>query len=101
MTEIDNFESQRIDSWLWHARFFKTRSLCARFVEQGHIRHNGIVTNKPSKRLHIGDVLTIPTNQTVRVIKITGFAEHRVSASKATQLYNEINEKYSRNKEIL
>ena len=95
MTEIDNFESQRIDSWLWHARFFKTRSLCARFVEKG------IATNKPSKRLHIGDVLTIPTNQTVRVIKITGFAEHRVSASKATQLYNEINEKYSRNKEIL
>ena len=28
----------RIDVWLWRARFFKTRGLAARFVEDGKVR---------------------------------------------------------------
>ena len=28
----------RVDVWLWRARFFKTRSLAAKFVEEGRVR---------------------------------------------------------------
>ena len=28
----------RADVWLWRARFFKTRSLAARFVDEGRVR---------------------------------------------------------------
>ena len=31
-------EAARADVWLWRARFFKTRSLAAKFVDEGRIR---------------------------------------------------------------
>ena len=31
-------ESCRADVWLWRARFFKTRSLAARFLDEGRVR---------------------------------------------------------------
>ncbi|MDB2663469.1 S4 domain-containing protein, partial [Paracoccaceae bacterium] len=30
----------RLDKWLWHARFFKTRTLAAKVVSGGHVRVN-------------------------------------------------------------
>ena len=36
----------RLDKWLWHARFFKTRTLAAKVVSGGHVRVNA---NKVSK----------------------------------------------------
>ena len=31
-------DAARADVWLWRARFFKTRSLAAKFVDEGRIR---------------------------------------------------------------
>jgi superfamily II DNA/RNA helicase/ribosomal 50S subunit-recycling heat shock protein len=51
----------RADVWLWRARFFKTRSLAGRFVEEGRIRltRTGVESrvDKPSRGLRIGDAL--------------------------------------------
>ena len=57
-------EACRIDVWLWRARFFKTRSLAARFVEEGRVRltRGGAGESrldKPSRRSR-GDVLVFP-----------------------------------------
>lgn len=30
--------AQRIDLWLWHARFYKTRTLASRVVADGRVR---------------------------------------------------------------
>ncbi|WP_081369908.1 RNA-binding S4 domain-containing protein [Granulibacter bethesdensis] len=86
---------QRLDSWLWCARFLKSRSLCARLIEHGLIRLNGQATNKPHARLRIGDVLVIPLGdqperQTVRVLRVLSLATRRGPPSEARRLYEDI-----------
>ncbi len=51
-------ESVRIDSWLWAARFFKTRTLAKTAVEGGKIHIDGSRT-KPSKAVQPGQTVTI------------------------------------------
>ncbi|WP_081368779.1 RNA-binding S4 domain-containing protein [Granulibacter bethesdensis] len=86
---------QRLDSWLWCARFLKSRSLCARLIEHGLIRLNGQPTDKPHARLRIGDVLVVPfgdqpQRQTVRVLRVLSLATRRGPASEARELYEDI-----------
>src|SRR5207253_9357469 len=54
-------EACRIDVWLWRARFFKTRSLCARIVDEGRVRltRAGAESriDKPSRPVKVGDEL--------------------------------------------
>ena len=60
MTE--SAEGCRVDVWLWRARFFKTRSLAARVIEDGRVRlTRGPIRaplDKPSRLVRCGDVLT-------------------------------------------
>lgn len=44
----------RLDRWLWAARFFKTRSLSARAVDDGTVQVNGDRA-KRAKVLRVGD----------------------------------------------
>jgi len=48
----------RVDKWLWHARFFKTRTLAASELSAGHVRLNATRINKPAQAVAPGDVLT-------------------------------------------
>ena len=54
-------DAARADVWLWRARFFKTRSLAAKFVDEGRIRltRAGAESriDKPSRTLKPGEVL--------------------------------------------
>ena len=80
----------RIDKWLWHARFFKTRTLAAKVVGAGHCRVNGTPVGKPAFGLSPGDVLTFPQNDDVRVIKVLAFGERRGPAPEARGLYDDL-----------
>ena len=51
---------QRLDKWLWQARFFKTRTLAARVVTGGHVRVNSNKVGKASHGVTVGDVLHVP-----------------------------------------
>jgi len=81
-------ESLRIDKWLWHARFCKTRSIAQLKAAQGQIRLNGQRVEKPSAEVRVGDVLTFPAGGKVISIKITGLAKHRGPAQEARILYD-------------
>lgn len=84
---------QRLDKWLWHARFLKARADCARLAEGGLIRLNRQPTNKPHARLRLGDVLTLPLGgQRVKVVRILALAQRRGPAPEARLLYEEIPE---------
>ena len=48
----------RLDKWLWHARFFKSRSLATRFIEKSRCRIDGRVVDKPHAAVAPGMVAT-------------------------------------------
>ncbi len=81
---------QRLDKWLWCARFLKARSACAALIEAGLVRLNRQPTDKPHTRLRVGDVLTIPLARDVRVIRVRALARRRGPAAEARQLYDDL-----------
>ena len=79
----------RLDKWLWQARFFKSRSLSAAFVEAGHVRLNGVHVAKAAQAVGPGDMLTLPMNAGVRVVEIVACGNRRGPAPEAQGLYRE------------
>ena len=77
----------RIDKWLWHARFSKTRGLAATVVERGSVRVNGQRVVKPGRAIGPGDVLTLAIAGQVRVVRVLGCGTRRGPASEAQELY--------------
>ncbi|WP_204115171.1 RNA-binding S4 domain-containing protein [Shimia biformata] len=83
----DPSPKQRLDKWLWHARFFKTRTLAAKVVSGGHVRVNGTKAAKPSHSVSQGDVLTFPQARRIRVVEIAALGDRRGPAAEAQALY--------------
>ena len=81
---------ERVDKWLWHARFFKTRSLAAKIVSAGHVRVNSNKITKPATLVGKGDVLTFAQSHRIRVAKIIALATRRGPASEAQTLYEDL-----------
>ncbi|MEE4186924.1 MAG: RNA-binding S4 domain-containing protein [Roseobacter sp.] len=83
-------DRQRLDKWLWHGRFFKTRSLAASVVLAGGIRVNGARVQKRSTLVGAGDVLTFSQGDSVRVIRIEALGVRRGPAPEAQLLYTDL-----------
>ena len=85
-------ESLRIDKWLWHARFCKTRAIAQEKAAHGHIRINGHRVEKASAAVRVGDIMTLPAGGRVIALKVLGLGERRGPASEAQTLYELIEE---------
>jgi ribosome-associated heat shock protein Hsp15 len=83
-------DRQRIDKWLWHARVVRTRTAAAGLVDGGLVRLNGARVDAASRAVRIGDVITIALDRTIRLLRVTGFAERRGSALDAASLFEDI-----------
>ena len=83
-------EKLRVDKWLWHARFFKTRTLAAKVVTGGHLRVNSRKAEKSSTCVVAGDVLTFAQEKRIRVIKVIALGTRRGPASEAQLLYEDL-----------
>ena len=93
MADQEDRDWQRLDKWLWCARFMRARSDCAQWVAKGSIRVNRQRTDKPHARLRVGDVLTVPVHGgTVRVVRVLSLAARRGPAVEARLLYEEISD---------
>ncbi len=81
---------QRLDLWLWCARFFKTRTLASEQIDMGRIDVNDQPT-KPAKLVRPGDEVTIkrPGDPVRQVVTVVGLARTRGSAPLAQALYAE------------
>jgi ribosome-associated heat shock protein Hsp15 len=80
----------RLDKWLWHARFFKSRGLASDEIESGHVRINGQKTKKPGHVLRAGDVLTFPQGEAIRLIRVIALGQRRGPATEAQALYVDV-----------
>ena len=80
----------RLDKWLWHARFVKTRSLASRYVEKSRCRIDGRAVEKPHATVAPGMVLTFALGPRVKVVRIVALGERRGPAPEARALYEEI-----------
>ncbi len=85
-------EWQRLDAWLWCARFLRQRAECARLAASGAVRINRQPTDKPHARVRAGDVLTLPLHGRVRVVEVLALAAHRGNPASAAALYREVPE---------
>jgi ribosome-associated heat shock protein Hsp15 len=90
MTEPGGAVSERLDKWLWQARFFKSRTLAAKAVTARRVRVNQEVVTKTHHKLREGDVLTFLQGGVVRVIRVRAFAATRGPASVARTLYDDL-----------
>ncbi len=80
--------SQRIDRWLWAARFFKTRSRARDAVRAGKVGVNG-ARAKPARQVCPGDRVDVRTPAARFVVDVDGINEQRRPAAEARHLYTE------------
>jgi ribosome-associated heat shock protein Hsp15 len=85
---------QRIDRWLWAARFFKTRSAAAAAVNGGKVEVDGARV-KPARQVRVGSELRILRGLVEFHVHVRGLCQQRRPASEACLLYEETAESVS------
>jgi ribosome-associated heat shock protein Hsp15 len=83
----------RIDKWLWHARFFRSRLQAQEAAASGLLRLNGLRVEKASAGVQPGDVVTLPRSRDVLAVRIEAVALRRGSAADARKLYTIVAER--------
>lgn len=83
-------DRQRLDKWIWFARFARTRSAAQELVEAGRVRVSGRRVTSPGHALKLGDVLTVAAPHQTAVVKVIGLGERRGDADSVADLYETI-----------
>ena len=83
-----NMNGQRIDKWLWAARFYKTRSLAVDEIGRGRVQVNGQDV-KPAREVKPGDTVSVRQGAMQRTVVVRGLSDVRGPAPVAQQLYEE------------
>ncbi|KRB42925.1 MAG: RNA-binding S4 domain-containing protein [Pseudomonadota bacterium] len=82
----------RADVWMWRARFFKTRSLAAKYLDEGKVRltRAGAETriDKCARALKVGDRLVFAVGGRLIAVTVEGLGERRGPPAEARALYS-------------
>lgn len=85
--------TERLDVWLWRARFFKTRSLAAAAIQSGAVRlvrqEASRTVDKPGMAVKVGDGICIVRGPRSRTALILALGARRGPAAEARTLYAE------------
>lgn len=87
--------SQRLDKWLWAARFFKTRNLAIAAINGGKVHVDGQRV-KPARAVRRGAEIRIHKGSLEITVTVQGLSAQRRPASEATLLYEETEESQTR-----
>lgn len=82
----------RVDKFLWHVRYFKTRSIATTACKKGHIKIDG-VSVKASREVFPTDKIEIRKNQINYKIEILDIPKSRVGAKLVNIYCNDITPK--------
>jgi ribosomal 50S subunit-recycling heat shock protein len=89
-------EACRADVWLWRARFFKTRSMAARFIDEGrvHLTRAAHETrlDKPARTVKVGDNLVFALGGRLIAVTVEALGERRGPPAEARTLYSPMND---------
>jgi ribosome-associated heat shock protein Hsp15 len=88
MTTDEQADNHRLDKWLWHTRFYKTRSLATAAINGGKV-HLNAERVKPAHRVKIGDRLSLSLQGMVAEFEILGLPPRRGPAAEAQAQYLE------------
>lgn len=94
MSDLSGVSSGRIDLWLFHARFAKTRALASQMVSKKKVRltHQGRVVrlDKPSRTVHVGDEVMFTVGGRITHVRVLQIGEKRGPYSEARALYEDL-----------
>jgi ribosome-associated heat shock protein Hsp15 len=88
MTIDEKNDNHRLDKWLWHARFYKTRSLATASINGGKVHLNGERV-KPAHRVRTGDRVSLSLQGIVAEFEVLGLPLRRGPAAEAQGHYLE------------
>src|ERR1700677_2100657 len=88
MTIEEKTDNHRLDKWLWHTRFFKTRSLATAAIDGGKV-HLNAERVKPAHRVRIGDRLSLSLQGIVAEFEVLGLPQRRGPAAEAQACFLE------------
>jgi ribosome-associated heat shock protein Hsp15 len=88
LADENGTDSHRLDKWLWHVRFYKTRSLATAAIQGGKAHLNGERV-KPAHRVRIGDLVSLALQGIVAEFEVLGTPARRGPAAEAQTHYAE------------
>jgi ribosome-associated heat shock protein Hsp15 len=82
--------SLRLDKFLWYVRLAPNRSSAQALAERAIIRLNGRRVDRAHAPVRIGDLITLPQGDAIRVIRVERLPERRGPAVEAQLCYSAI-----------
>tara|TARA_B110000014_G_C20061530_1_gene552867 strand:- start:112 stop:360 length:249 start_codon:yes stop_codon:yes gene_type:complete len=81
----------RLDKWLYYSRFCKTRTGSNSVCNNGDVLVNKFKKFNSSYNLLINDIITLITDEEVKVIKVLSLPKNRISPKEANKIYEILN----------
>jgi ribosome-associated heat shock protein Hsp15 len=88
MTTDDKTDNHRLDKWLWHARFYKTRNLATAAINGGKV-HLNAERVKPAHRVRVADRLSLALDGIIAEFEVVVLPRRRGPAAEAQTCYLE------------
>ena len=88
MASDDKTDNHRLDKWLWHARFYKTRSLATGAINGGKV-HLNAERVKPAHQVRVGDRLSLALDGIVAEFEALALPRRRGPAAEAQTCFLE------------
>ena len=77
----------RLDKFLFFVRLTKTRGLAQAIVSGGHVRINGRAVERAHHDIAVGQVITLPLHDQIRVIRVEAIPTRRGPPAEAAACY--------------
>jgi ribosome-associated heat shock protein Hsp15 len=88
MATEEKVDNHRLDKWLWHVRFYKTRSLATAAINGGKV-HLNAERVKPAHHVRIGDHVSLSLQGIVAEFEVRGLPLRRGPPAVAQSCYLE------------